>query len=71
MRYGYTIQCQHPESGKTGCWLYSGNDHRQGGTAISPVFSDLYDLFRWMMANGWETFGTLEARKAREEMVTT
>jgi hypothetical protein len=54
MRAHYTIQCVHPDTGKTGCWIFSGDDHRKIGTSLSPVFSDLTGLYRWFAANGWQ-----------------
>ncbi len=62
-RYGYTVQCTHP-SGKLGCWIFAGDDHKTG-EPISPLFSDLYNLYQWMNANGWESVpaGIWEARR--------
>lgn len=59
----YTIQCVHPETGKTGCWVFSGQDHRQPGTSISPFFPDIVPLHEWLRDNGWEAFGCLQCRK--------
>lgn len=66
MRYAYTCQCTHPQTWKTGCWLYMGDDHKTGAT-LSPVFSDLGGLFDWMRANGWESIpgGIWTARKVQ------
>lgn len=53
-------QCTHPETQLTGCWLFTGNDHRKPGTAVSPVFPDLAYLFQWCNKEGWkEVPGTL------------
>lgn len=54
MKAKYTIQCTCPDTGKTGDWLFSGDDHREKGTQISPVFTGLTELFGWMKRNGWE-----------------
>jgi hypothetical protein len=50
-------QCTHPETGKTGDWLFIGESHQQSGAAISPVFGDLVQLFEWTRANGWRGIG--------------
>lgn len=62
MKGHYTIQCVHPETQKTGCWIFSGDNHRTPGTSLSPLFSDLTGLFRWMHENGWHTYGVLECK---------
>ncbi len=48
----YTCQCDHPETKKTGCWLFDGDDHRKPGTTLSPVFSDLAYLYEWLARMG-------------------
>lgn len=53
----YTVQCTFPETGETGCWLFSGEDHKKEGTAISPFFKDLGEFFKWCYANEWEETG--------------
>ncbi len=53
--YGYTCCCTHPDTGEDGCWLFRGSDHRQPGTAISPLFQDLVPLWDWMVANGYRS----------------
>lgn len=63
IEYRTTVQCQDPETGKTGCWAFTGDDHRKTGTRISPVFADLADLFRWLKVNGFtQVPGTLASR---------
>ncbi len=48
------IQCDHPETGKTGTWLFTGESHRIPGTSVSPVFPDCYTLFKeFCQPNGW------------------
>lgn len=54
MKASYTIQCVHPESGQTACWIFSGDSHRLPGTSISPVFDDVIFLYHWMKNNGWQ-----------------
>lgn len=57
------IQCVEPVSGKTGCFLFSGESHRDAGSCKTPVFSDLMQLFQWLPANGWNQIGHgLDAR---------
>jgi hypothetical protein len=51
--YRYTCQCTHPDTGRTGCWLFAGSSHRARRSAVSPVFSSLSDLFAWMDSNGF------------------
>lgn len=53
-----TTQCIDPETGETGCWLYTGESHRITGSRISPLFPDLYPLFQWLDKNQWERTGT-------------
>jgi hypothetical protein len=62
--FRYTCCCTHPETKKTGCWLFEGESHKTGKT-LSPVYSSLSDLFDWMKGNGWESIphGVWEARK--------
>lgn len=55
MKCRYTIQCVDPETGKTGCWIFVGDDHRKKGTRITEVFSDLKGLFEHMDKTGWHT----------------
>lgn len=52
-RARHTIQCTHPETAKTGNWLFSGDNHRTPGTTLSPVFTDMMQLTRWMKQAGW------------------
>ncbi len=51
------IQCVHPDTGETGCWLFGGESHRNPGSAKTPVFKDLADLFQWLAPNGWNAIG--------------
>lgn len=51
------IQCVEPVSAKEGCFLFTGDSHRETGSAVSPVFDDLYELFQWCQANGWKGVG--------------
>lgn len=63
IEYRTTAQCQDPETGKTGCWAFEGDDHRKIGTRISPVFDDLANLFHWLNTNGFtQVPGTLATR---------
>jgi hypothetical protein len=57
------IQCQHPVTGETGSFFFSGNTHRDPASVHSPVFPSLYDLYRWARDNGFEPVpGTAEYR---------
>ena len=70
-----TTQCVDPETGKTGCWLFLGTNHRTPGTSASPVFDDSYELYQWMQVNGWNMIGydlafhsdRAQANRKREE----
>lgn len=47
------VQCTE-ESGETGCFLSAAKGTKgQPRKAITPIFPDLADAFRWMHANGW------------------
>lgn len=50
MKYSHTIQCDTVVDGQavTGSWLMDEKKKR-----LSPVFSDLCDLFQWFRANGF------------------
>ena len=64
----YTIQCDHPETKETGCWIFKGSSHRKPGTSLSPVFKDCVALYRWMRENGWEHTpgGILDCRRVEQ-----
>lgn len=51
------IQCVHPETRQTGCWLFTGESHRIAGACVSPVFDDLANLFTWAGDNNWTPQG--------------
>lgn len=51
------IQCVHPETKSTGCWLFVAGNHREHGTSVSPLFDNLAPLYGWMRENGWKTIG--------------
>ena len=53
MKANYTIACGHPETGKNGSWIFSGDNHRKPGTSLSPFFSSVQYLYEWMRDNGW------------------
>jgi hypothetical protein len=69
MKAHFTIQCEDPETGRQGCWVFKGEDYRMAGCKLSPAFCDVVDLFLWMEANGWEMTGglTCERREATSE----
>ena len=48
------IECTCPDTGKTGCWFFSGESHRNAGSRQTPIFADLGDLFHWAVRNRWE-----------------
>lgn len=58
------IQCVDPETGLTGSWYFSGDSCRAKGARVSPLFADLYDLFRWLVtAPDWEFVGDTSAAR--------
>jgi len=54
MKAQYTVHCTHPTTGKVGCWIFNGPSHKIVGSAISPFFASLVELFDWMKDNGWK-----------------
>lgn len=55
------VQCR-TDAGQVGTFLSSGKEVG-GWVAISPVFDSLVELYPWMRANGWASFGVWMARK--------
>jgi hypothetical protein len=51
------IQCVEPDTGEIGCWLFTGDSHREPGSRVSPVFSDCLELFTWCRRNNWRRYG--------------
>jgi hypothetical protein len=47
------VRCTE-ESGKVGTFL-TATKGAADRKAVSPVFSDLYELYDWMRQNGWES----------------
>lgn len=41
------IQCNCPDTGETGNFLFRGLSHREPGSRVSPIFEDLADLYAW------------------------
>ena len=39
------IQCDCPDTGHTGSFLFTGATHRASGSRVSPVYDDLAELF--------------------------
>lgn len=39
------IQCECPDTGKTGSFLYSGESHRNKQSRVTPIYNDLAELF--------------------------
>jgi hypothetical protein len=39
------IQCDCPDSGLTGSFLFTGESHKTKGSRVSPVYDDLAELF--------------------------
>ena len=39
------IQCDCPDTGKTGSFLYSGESHRNKHSRVTPIYDDLHELF--------------------------
>jgi hypothetical protein len=50
------IQCQCPDTGEIGTFLFTGESHRGSGSRVTPVM-DVYELFQWMRENGWSQIG--------------
>lgn len=51
------IGCSFPETGETGSWLFTGGDHREKGTAVSPLFNDVAEACKWAALNRWRSCG--------------
>lgn len=49
MEYRLSVQCTHPESGRTGCFIHDTEGH-----SVSPLFADLAAALPWMYKNGWK-----------------
>lgn len=47
------IQCDCPDTGATGSFLYTGESHRQRLSRVTPVYDDLAELFPAIRAE-WE-----------------
>lgn len=68
-RARYTMQCIHPESGQTGDWLFTGDDHHVPGTSLSPLFPDILRFHQWKEQAGWTHAGALHAVRDRDTTV--
>jgi len=42
------ISCTYPDTGEIGCFLYTGDTHRDTNNIVSPVFGDLWDLYNYL-----------------------
>jgi hypothetical protein len=55
MNFFYCIQCKDKISSHNGCFVFEENKKFE---AISPVFSDVFNLFLWMknkyVTNEWD-----------------
>lgn len=47
------IQCDCPDTGETGSFLFSGESHRNKHSRVTPVYADLCDLFQAIQPD-WE-----------------
>ena len=47
------IQCDCPDTGKTGSFLFSGESHRNKHSRVTPVYSDLHEMFNAIKPD-WE-----------------
>lgn len=47
------IQCCDPDTDAHGTFLYTGADHNESGSRVSPIFSNYGDLCAWCKVNGW------------------
>jgi len=50
-RYGLSIQCKEPGSGKVGSFIRNV----ETSNAASPVFYALVELYAWAKQNGWKS----------------
>lgn len=47
------IQCP-AVTGQTGCFIYAHKMDVKSTLPLSPVFSNLVQLYAWLRVNGWE-----------------
>ena len=54
------IQCQCPDTGETGTFLFSGESHRNKLSRVTPVFDDLHELLTTLNRadSNWEEVKT-------------
>jgi len=45
------IQCECPDTGATGSFLFSGESHRNKQSRVTPVYDDLHELFHAVKAD--------------------
>ena len=49
------IQCDYP-NGKTGTFIFTGEDHRNPDAIVSPLFPSVYEMVKWANANNWTSY---------------
>lgn len=47
------IQCNCPDTGAIGSFLFAGESHKSKHSRVTPVYSDLAELFPAVKAAGW------------------
>lgn len=47
------IQCECPDTGLTGSFLFTGESHKTKGSRVSPIYDDLAELFPAVKAH-WQ-----------------
>lgn len=50
-------QCTDPETGIVGDWLFTGDDWREAGSRVTPVFDSFYELCQWTNRGRWAQVG--------------
>lgn len=48
------IQCDCPDTGLTGSFLFVGESHRAKHSRVSPVYDDLAEMFPAVIGAGWK-----------------
>ena len=58
------IQCVCPDTGKTGCFLFTGESHRTKHSRVTPIYSDLLAMFIDLKTDGSEWKETINGNCA-------
>jgi hypothetical protein len=54
MTANLAIQCDCPNTGKTGSFGFTGGNHRVKNTRVTPVFDCVSKAIAWLKARGWK-----------------